>query len=292
MEPLKNNSGEIYAVMAVTYDITEQVESRKKIEESDKALRVSQEALKINERKLQNVFHATSVAIGVLEGPEHKYTFVNPVTCQMLHRTKEELVGKTVKELFPEIEAHGIFQLYDEVYNTGKPFTINEMSVQMDILNDGVSRQNYFNLSCEPLRDNQDKIYAILVTAVDVTEQVSVNKKIEESEKQQAYMLKLSDAIRTLDNPLDIEHTVTKIALDFMDADWCHYATIEGNNLIIQQSASRGDLPSLAGVYLISSFALLKAVLNAGLPFIVNDVNTTGILDEELKQLCIQLQNI
>lgn len=182
MEPLKNNSGEIYAVMAMTYDITEQVESRKRIEESDKALRASQESLKKNERQLQNVFHATTVAIGVLEGIEHKYSFVNPVTCQILNRTKEELLGKTVKEVFPEVEAQGIIQLYDEVYNTGKPFAINELSVQMDLLNDGVVCQNYYNLSCEPLRDNKDKIYAILVTAVDVTEQVLTRKKIEESE--------------------------------------------------------------------------------------------------------------
>ena len=182
MEPLKNSSGEVYAVMAMTYDVTEQVELRKKIEESDKALRVSQESLKKNERQLQNVFHATTVAIGVLEGTEHKYIFVNPVTCQILNRTKEELLGKTVKEVFPEVEAQGTIQLYDEVYNTGKPFAINELSVQIDVLNDGVVRQNYYNLSCEPLRDGEDKIYAILVTAIDVTEQVLTRKKIEESE--------------------------------------------------------------------------------------------------------------
>ena len=34
MEPLKNDSGEIYAVMAIIFNITEQVEARKKIEES------------------------------------------------------------------------------------------------------------------------------------------------------------------------------------------------------------------------------------------------------------------
>ena len=178
MEPLKDDSGEIYAVMAMTYDITEQVESRKKIEESDKALRVSQEALKKNEAQLQNIFHATTVAIGVLEGPEHKYTFVNPVTCQILNRTKEELLGKTVKEVFSEVEAQGTIQLFDEVYNTGKPFAINELPIQMDILKNGIVGKNYHNLSCEPLRDRKGKIYAILVTGVDVTEQVLARKKL------------------------------------------------------------------------------------------------------------------
>lgn len=201
VEPLKNDLGEIYAVMAMTYDITEQVESRKKLEENDKALRTLQVDLKKNERQLQNIFHATTVAIGVLEGPEHKYIFVNPVTCQILHRTKEELLGKTVKEVFPEVEAQGIIRLYDEVYNTGKPFAINELSVQMDILNNGCSSQIYFNLSCEPLRDIEDKIYAILVTAVDVTEQVESRKKTEESEKKFEAAMQAVEGIIWTNNP-------------------------------------------------------------------------------------------
>jgi len=194
MEPLKNDSGEIYATIAMTYDITEQVEAKKIIEESEKALRTSQKALEKKEQQLQNIFHATTVAIGVLEGPEHKYSFVNPVTCQILNRTKEELLGKTVKEVFPEVEAQGTIQLYDEVYNTGKPFAINELPIQMDILKNGIARQYYFNLSCEPLRDSEDKIYAILVTAVDVTQQVDVRKRIEASEVKYRSLLNSIDS--------------------------------------------------------------------------------------------------
>ena len=126
-----------------------------------------------------------------------------------------------------------------------------------------------------------------------------MEKKLEEmiatvngGEKQQAFLLKLSDALRMLTNPIDIEATVTKIALDFMAADWCHYCTIEEDNLIILRDAVRGDLASVAGTYLISNYALFKTALDAGRPFVVDDVHTTDILDEGLKQLCIQLQNI
>ena len=111
-------------------------------------------------------------------------------------------------------------------------------------------------------------------------------------QKQQAFLLKLSDALRPLSNPVEIEEAVTKLALDFMDADWCHYDTIDGENLVIQRGASRDGLPSLAGVYPISSFGLFKAALNTGIPTIIYDVHTTDLLDEELKILCIQLQNI
>ena len=45
MESLKNGSGENYAVLAVTYDITEQVESRKKLEESESRFRLMANAI-------------------------------------------------------------------------------------------------------------------------------------------------------------------------------------------------------------------------------------------------------
>ncbi len=292
MESLKNDLGEIYAIISMSYDITEQVEARKKIEESDKALRASQEALKRNEKQLQNIFNTTTVAIGVLEGPEYKYSLVNPVTCQITNRTKEELLGKTVKQVFPEVEAQGIFKLYDEVYNTGIPFAINELPMQMDLLRDGIVRPYFLDLSCNALRNSDDQIYALLLTAVNVTYQVEARNKIEESEKQQAFLLELSDTIRMLDNPVDIEEAVTKFTREFMDADWCFYRTIEEDNAIILRDAMREDLSSVAGVYSLSSFTLLKAAFDKGCPFIVDDVHTTDILDEELKQLCIQLQNI
>ena len=54
----------------------------------------------------------------------------------------------------------------------------------------------------------------------NVTEQVEARKKVEKNEKQQAFMLKLSDALRPLRNPVDIDEAVTKIAMDFMEVNW------------------------------------------------------------------------
>lgn len=109
-------------------------------------------------------------------------------------------------------------------------------------------------------------------------------------EKQQSFLLKLSDAIRDLKNPIDVEEAATKTALDFMEADRCHYSTIDGDNVIILQEAVRGNLPSVAGVHNINSFALYKAVLKAGRPFVVDDVCTSEIIDKELKKVCLDFQ--
>ncbi|WP_462222322.1 PAS domain S-box protein, partial [Ferruginibacter sp.] len=131
----------------------------------------------------------------------------------------------------------------------------------------------------------------ILLSIEDITERKEAAKKIEASEKLQAFLLKLSDALRPLNNSVDIEEAATKIAMDFMDVDRCFYANIEDGNAIILRDSMRGDLPSNAGIYPLSSFTLLKAALDTGSTYIVNDVNTSNIIDEDLKQICIQLQN-
>ena len=108
--------------------------------------------------------------------------------------------------------------------------------------------------------------------------------------KQQTFQLKISDALWPLGNPVDIEEVATKIVMDFMDADRCFYSTIEEDNVIILRDAVRGDMPSVAGVHPISSFPLYRAVLSAGHPFVVDDVRTNNVLDEDLKKLCLQSQ--
>ena len=197
-----------------------------------------------------------------------------------------------MQDLFPELKGTGTLELFDKVLETGESFSAPEYALMFDLKNEGVLRQCYFNFSLKPLRNDLGETYAVMALIYDITEQVEARKIIDENEKQQAFLLKLSDALRPLSNLVQIEEAVTKTVMDFMGADWCHYATIEKDNIIIQRGASRGDLPSVDGVYPISNFALFKAVLDCGHPFIVDDVHNTDILDEELKQQCMQLQYI
>ena len=261
---------------------------RKEIETEQKLKETSEE----KQKQLQNIFLNAPAALAIFEGNEHKYILANKSYEKLTKRKAKDLLGKSIHEVFPELKGTGTFELFDNVLETGETFTDPEYAAMIDLYNEGAPRQCYFNFSMEPLKNDSGKIYAVMVMSYDITEQVEARKKIEESEKQQAFLLKLSDALRPLDNPVDIEEAVTKTAMDFMDADRCHYSTIEEDNVIILGDAVRGNLPSVAGVYPISSFALFKAVLDAGRPFIVDDVHTTDKIGEGLKQLCLQLQNI
>ncbi len=166
---------------------------------------------------------------------------------------------------------------YDEEYSIINPLTNEEIIVH------GKGRAWF----------NEERIaYRFNGILQEVTENVLARKKIEDSEEQKAFLLKLSDTLVKQSNPDGIEEAVTKIALDFLEVDWCHFCTIEGDNLIIHRDAVRGTLPSVVGLYPISSYPLFKTILDDGHPFVVDNVQTTLILDAALKQLCVYLQNI
>ena len=200
------------------------------------------------ENQLQSVFNTTSVAIGVLAGPEHKYILANPVTCTILNRTKEELLGKTAKEVFPEVVHQSMIELYDEVYTIGKPIVMNELPIQLDVFKTGILRQSYFNISCAPLRDSSNIIYAILVTGVDVSEQVEARKKIADSEFRYHNMIYSSLSLIAI---FKGESLIIDIANDAVLESWGKGKDIIGKSLltVMPEIEEQGFIKILQQVY-------------------------------------------
>ena len=113
-----------------------------------------------------------------------------------------------------------------------------------------------------------------------------------EQEEWIAFLLRLSDVLRSLSAPEDIHAAVTHVTKDYFKADRCYYAEVLDGHYVIRRDASSEGLPSIIGKYPIDSFPLFKTIVEAGAPFIVADAYTTDVLDENLRQQCIGLQVI
>ncbi|RFS17433.1 PAS domain-containing protein [Emticicia sp. C21] len=123
-------------------------------------------------------------------------------------------------------------------------------------------------------------------------ERAKAESAVRKSEEHQRYLLHLNDAIRPITDPVELEGVATLTAMNYFDTDRCYYCEVEGDNAIIKRDASKGDLPSVAGTYPLSSFAIFKKVVDEGLPFVVHNASTSDILDEPLRALCLALQVI
>ena len=137
-----------------------------------------------SETMLKNIFMQAPVAISVLEVSEYKYVLVNPEAQKLFRRTAEQVLGKTVKELFPEAESQGLVQIFDQVLSTGVTFAVNEMPLMLEDLNVDVLRLRYLNFSVEAIKNGDGKVQSLLIVCLDTTEQVETRKKVEESESR------------------------------------------------------------------------------------------------------------
>jgi PAS domain S-box-containing protein len=166
-QPVRRPDGQVYAIAAQGYEVTEKVLYRKAIE---------------NEREnFRNLFKQTPEMVCILKGPEHVFEFVNEAHIKALGF---DATGMKVREAQPEsVEVHGIL---DEVYKTGRTAELHEIPVTL------TDRVRYFNLTYSARRDERGQISGVMILGVEVTDQVDTRRLIERSSEQ---FRRLADSI-------------------------------------------------------------------------------------------------
>lgn len=140
-----------------------------------------EKAFEIERLQFFNIYSQAPSYMGILNGPNHVYELANELYLQLID--KRDIIGKPVKEVLPELETQGIFEILDHVYQTGESFSANEMLITFDRCSDGKLKDVYLNFIFQARRDANNNVDGIFIFGNDVTEQVLSRKKIEESEK-------------------------------------------------------------------------------------------------------------
>ena len=165
-KPLLDEQGQVYAIMDMAVDVTQQVMAQQQIEES--------------RRKLLASFEQSPVAIAIIDEFELTFRTANPFYGKLVGRSPDELIGKPLLEALPELRGQGFDQLLKNVIDTGIPFIALEVSV--DMVRNNQLETIYVDLTYQPQYEADSSITGVLVVATDVTQQVRARQKIEESE--------------------------------------------------------------------------------------------------------------
>jgi PAS domain S-box-containing protein len=140
-----------------------------------------EKAYEIERLRFYNLYSQAPSCIGILKGPNHVYELANELYLKLID--KKDVIGKKAREVLPELETQGIFEILDNVYQTGETFKANEMLIKLDRDGKGKLDDVYLNFIYQAHKDANNNIDGILFFGNDVTEQVLSRKKIEESEK-------------------------------------------------------------------------------------------------------------
>ena len=168
-------------------------------------------------RQIQSLFQQAPIAIQILTGANFTYELVNNRSLELVRKTKEEITGRTVDEVFPELRAQGFIALLEKVYSTGEIYVSDE--TQIDYYREGKKVQTFAKFVYAPLRDEQGTVTGIMVTGDDITAQVQARRRIEENAKL------LTTLTETL--PQLIWMTDGKGKQEFVSGRWMEYTGVE-----------------------------------------------------------------
>lgn len=107
--------------------------------------------------------------VAVTEGPAHRYTFVNRIAAEVAGRSAATLVGRTVREVYPDLDpAFGA--ALDEAYRRGRPWSSGVPVPVEWTHDDGSVRQSRVSLIFQPVRDSGGTVVGLLHIGAEDTE--------------------------------------------------------------------------------------------------------------------------
>ncbi|WP_276380103.1 PAS domain-containing protein [Flavobacterium sp. H4147] len=164
--PLKDSTGKVTKIAVWVMDTTIQVVQRHKAEE--------------NEKFARTVFYNSPVAKLVYTGPDMVLREANEKMLEIFGRG-DSIIGRPIMEAVPEMQKTHLFHAYSNVLRTGEIHT--ESAARIMFIKNGSPYYGYYDYTYKPLYDTKGEIYGVICTAIDVTEQVVVNSRLQEAEQ-------------------------------------------------------------------------------------------------------------
>lgn len=166
--PVRNEAGLVVGLFCACTETTQQVLAQRQRAETTERLRA--------------MFEQAPGFIAMLHGPEHVFELTNTAYMQLVgHR---DIVGKTVREAFPDLDGQGFFELLDGVLTTGEPFVGRAMPVDLQRTPGSPVERRYIDLLYQPITGADGRANGIFVEGADVTERLLAETELRESEER------------------------------------------------------------------------------------------------------------
>ncbi|MDQ3280256.1 MAG: ATP-binding protein [Acidobacteriota bacterium] len=188
VRPLRDSSGTILRWVGINTDVT--------------MIRQLRETIDQERLNLRELFELAPAFMARVRGPAHIFEEANPAYMRLVGEHRN-LIGLPVREALPEIEGQGFFELLDQVYATGKPFTGVEVRVMLR--RGEVMEERFVDFVYQATKNAEGEIDGVFAHGTDVTAQVTARKRIEEqtvelrraSQVKDEFLATLSHELRT-----------------------------------------------------------------------------------------------
>ena len=136
--------------------------------------------LSLKENVLENVMQKTPFGFSLVN--EHYFfEFANDVWLDIVQKTREEVLGKNIFDIFPETEDQ-LLSIFENVKKNKQPFYAPEHSVKLRRA--GILQDVFFNFVYQPIYSESGDLQYFATVVIEVTDLVEIRNKIKNEEER------------------------------------------------------------------------------------------------------------
>ncbi len=139
--------------------------------------------------------------------PDFRMVIANKAILNIWNKD-HSVIGKTLTEVFPDYHSYNFESILEDVLKSGEKSVFNEFPISF-ASKEGIDIAYFFNLTYTPIKDSEGKVWGIMKTFVDVTEQVEKRFQLKEAQEFNKRTLNDSEI-----GTFDIDIVNNKIWLD------------------------------------------------------------------------------
>ena len=271
--PILDDNNNVKYIIQRAKDVTENKSLITQHEFDIKALKMVEES----EKRYNRMLMKSPFAFAILKGKNRVITFAND-KMKATWGKGNNVEGKSLIEVLPELKDTPFPSLLDEVYKTGIPYHANEVLAPKYI--NGQKEDVYYNFVYQSYNEIDEMISGVTIIAAEVTAAVIVKKALEIQHEAEQKVLKLVE-----DSEKRYNMMLTKSPFGF--------AILKGKNMVITLANdsiktfwSKGK--DLEGM---SLFDVIPEIKDSEFPSLLDKVYTTGIPFYGNEQLTPILRN-
>lgn len=185
--PVRDEDGAVEAITLTVEVVDERIAAEQARERAVAEAETARE-------HLTRVIAQAPVAMYIARGREHVFEVANEPWYAIAGKRPDEVIGRPVRDVFPELVPQGIIDVIENVYDSGRPFSTEAYPLTFDADGDGVPEEHFFNVVYQALRDASGAVYAVATVATEVTDLVNARRT---AERLQSLTAALSRALTT-----------------------------------------------------------------------------------------------
>jgi len=192
---------------------------------------------------------------------------LNPAFERLIGLPVAQVRGRNASEVFPALEPWWV-DAYERVIRDGRPERLEQEFKELG---------RWFEVHVYPRGGDH---FALLFN--DITERRQMDERLRESEARQAYLLKLSDAMRPLEDPIQLEAEACRILGEHLVANHAYYVRIDEvtDVAVVERDHVGGGVASLVSEYPLAAFRWVAPLFKLGYPVVVPDIRTSELVPE------------